>query len=376
MAAADISTGARYVLNPEARNSAPKRQLFALPDLTRAAQFHRAQPNYHPTPLVSLPAYARELGIRELLVKDESSRMGLNAFKITGVAYAIDRLRERGALPAASILACATDGNHGRAVARVAREMKLNAKVYMHKGAVTARVQAIRDEGAEVVIVDGNYDDAVRTVARDAQEHGWLVISDTSWPGYEQIPRDIMAGYTILMAEAAAQWSAMPDVVLIQAGVGGLAAAVLSWLLHEFGNKRPFVVCCEPDRAACVLESLRAGRLVELKGSLDTIMAGLSCGLVSSLAWPILKDALDACVAIRDAECAAAMRKLAHLSAGDPPLAAGESGACGIAALAAILREDEFRAVREDLHLNSNSRVFVINTEGVTDPESYRAITS
>ncbi len=375
MARVDIGNGARYVLNSEARSSSPKRQLFALPDLTRAARFHRAQPNYHPTPLISLPDYARELGIRELLVKDESSRMGLNAFKITGVAYAIDRLRESGALPADSILACATDGNHGRAVARVAREMKLNAKVYMHKGAVTARVQAIRDEGAEVVIVDGNYDDAVRTVARDAQEHGWVVISDTSWPGYEQIPRDIMAGYTILMAEAASQWSAMPGVVLVQAGVGGLAAAVLSWLLHEFGNQRPFVVCCEPDRAACVLESLRAGCPVELKGSLDTIMAGLSCGVVSSLAWPILKDALDACVAIRDAECAAAMRKLAHPSAGDPPLAAGESGACGIAALAAILREDEFRAVREDLRLNSNSRVFVINTEGATDPESYRVIT-
>ena len=371
-----IGNGVRYVLNSEARNSASKQQPFARQELDSAARFHRAQPNYQPTPLVSLPANARELGIRELLVKDESSRMGLNAFKITGVAYAIDRLRERGALPEASILACATDGNHGRAVARVAREMKLDAKVYMHKGAAFARVQAIRDEGSEVVIVDGNYDDAVRTVARDAQEHGWVVISDTSWPGYEQIPRDIMAGYTILMAEAASQWSAMPDVVLIQAGVGGLAAAVLSWLLQEYGDKRPFVVCCEPDRAACVLESLRAGCPVKLEGSLNTIMAGLSCGVVSSLAWPILKDALDACVAIRDEACAAAMRKLAHPSAGDPPLAAGESGACGIAALAVILGEDEFRAVREDLHLNSKSRVFVINTEGITDPESYRAITN
>ncbi len=184
-----------------------------------------------------------------------------------------------------------------------------------------------------------------------------------------------MAGYTILMAEAAAQWSEPPEVVFVQAGVGGLAGAVASWLLQTFGEDRPFLVCCEPENAACVLESVRAGRPANLQGSLDTIMAGLSCGVVSSVAWPVLLRSLDACVAISDDECRGAVRKLAHPSAGDPPITAGESGACGVASLAAIMSCDDLRPVREALRLNSNSRVLAINTEGATDPEAYRQIT-
>jgi diaminopropionate ammonia-lyase len=375
MAGDAIISGPRFVLNRAARNAGRNAGLFTSQEMAEVAEFCRAMPGYSPTPLRSLGGYACELGVRGLLVKDESSRMGLNAFKIAGVAYALHRLRSSGALKPDSVLACATDGNHGRAVAHVARDLKLHARIYIHKGASPARVQAIRDEGADVTIIDGNYDDSVRRIARDAQQHGWTIISDTAWPGYEQVPRDIMAGYTILMAEAAAQWGVPPEVVFVQAGVGGLAGAVASWLLHIFGEHRPFLVCCEPENAACVLESVRAGHPANLQGSLDTIMAGLSCGVVSSVAWPILLRSLDACVAISDDECRAAVRKLAHPSAGDPPITAGESGACGIASLAAIMRCDDLRTVREALRLNSNSRVFAINTEGVTDSEAHRQIT-
>jgi diaminopropionate ammonia-lyase len=373
--ASGIISGSRFVLNPAARNAGPDAGLFTSQEIAEVAQFHRALPGYSPTPLRNLGGYARELGIGGLLVKDESSRMGLNAFKIAGVAYAVHRLRSSGALKLDSVLACATDGNHGRAVAHIARELKLHAKIYIHKGASPARVQAIRNEGADVTIIDGNYDDSVRQIARDAQQYGWTIVSDTAWPGYEQVPRDIMAGYTILMAEAAAQWGEPPDAISVQAGVGGLAGAVASWMLQTFGADRPFLVCCEPENAACVLESVRAGHPANLKGSLDTIMAGLSCGVVSSIAWPLLLRSLDACVAISDDECRAAVRKLAHPSAGDPPITAGESGACGVASLAAIMRCDDLRRVREAFRLNSNSRVLAINTEGATDPEAYRRIT-
>jgi diaminopropionate ammonia-lyase len=374
--ASGIISGSRFVLNPTARNAGPDTGLFTSQEIAEVAQFRRALPGYRPTPLRNLGGYARELGIGGLLVKDESSRMGLNAFKIAGVAYAAHRLRSSGALKPDSVLACATDGNHGRAVAHIARQLKLHAKIYIHKGASPARVQAIRNEGANVTIIDGNYDDSVRQIARDAQQHGWTIVSDTAWPGYERVPRDIMAGYTILMVEAAAQWGEPPDVIFVQAGVGGLAGAVASWMLQTFGADRPFLVCCEPENAACVLESVRAGHPANLQGSLDTIMAGLSCGVVSSIAWPPLLRSLDACVAISDDECRAAVRKLAYPSVGDPPITAGESGACGVASLAAIMSCDDLRPVREALRLNSNSRVVAINTEGATDPEAYRQITS
>jgi diaminopropionate ammonia-lyase len=375
MATTGIISGRRFVLNPAARNASPDAGLFASQEMAEVAEFYRAMLGYSPTPLRSLGGYARELGVRGLLVKDESSRMGLNAFKIAGVAYALHRLRSSGALKPDSVLACATDGNHGRAVAHVARELRLRAKIYIHSGASPARVQAIRDEGADVTIIDGNYDDSVRQVARDAQQHGWTIVSDTAWPGYEQVPRDIMAGYTILMTEAAAQWGEPPEVVFVQAGVGELAGAVASWLLQNFGADRPFLVCCEPENAACVLESVRVGYPANLQGSLATIMAGLSCGVVSSIAWPILLRSLDACVAISDDECRAAVRKLTYPNADDPSITAGESGACGVASLAAIMSCDDLHPVREALRLNSNSRVVAINTEGATDPEAYRQIT-
>jgi diaminopropionate ammonia-lyase len=323
-----------------------------------------------------LSSLASRLGIGEVLLKDESCRWGLGAFKILGVSYAIHRLLEDRLLTRESILCSATDGNHGLAVAHVARKMNLRAHIYVHSHTTQARADAIEREGAEVVVVDGNYDDAVRRAADDAQRHGWTVISDTSWPGYELVPRYIMAGYTILLDEAAQQWSptATPEVVLIQAGVGGLLCAVASWLCNKFGSRRPYLISCEPIGAACVMESAKAGQLTTLQGSLDTVMAGLSCGAPSPVAWPTISTVVDAFVAIDDEQTEEAMRLLAHSEPPDCVVVAGESGACGLASLIAVLRNEDLKPVRDSARLGPGSRILVVNTEGATDSQSYGRI--
>ena len=223
----------QYVLNPTAR-CVRAHGLFKAEEYRQVGEFFDMQP----TPLWHLPGLASTVGVADIMVKDESARLGLNAFKILGGSYAIGRLLSEKRISNGSILVCATEGNHGRAVARVARENNLKAKIYMSSDAATSRIDAIEKEGAQVVIVDGNYDDAVRLAAGDAASNGWTIISDTSWPGYEEIPRWITAGYTQLMIEAELQWSPNlpPDVVFVQAGVGGLACAVISRLCQRIGT--------------------------------------------------------------------------------------------------------------------------------------------
>lgn len=362
-------------MNPAARDGACTKGLFGPEEYEKVLNFlDRAKKD--PTPLLSLSSLASRLGIGEVLLKDESCRWGLGAFKIMGVSYAIHRLLEDRLLTRESILCSATDGNHGQAVAHVARKMNLRAHIYVHSHTTQARADAIEREGAEVVVVDGNYDDAVRRAADDAQRHGWTVISDTSWPGYELVPRYIMAGYTILLDEAAQQWSptATPEVVLIQAGVGGLLCAVASWLCNKFGSRRPYLISCEPIGAACVLESAKAGQLTTLQGSLDTVMAGLSCGTPSPVAWPTISTVVDAFVAIDDELTEEAMRLLAHPEPPDCAVVAGESGACGLASLIAVLRNEDLKPVRDSARLGPGSRILVVNTEGATDSQSYGRI--
>jgi diaminopropionate ammonia-lyase len=277
---------------------------------------------------------------RRFSSKDESQRSSLLAFKLLGVEYAVQRLKETRRLPAGSRLVCATDGNHGHAVAHVARKYAHPATVYVPGYTVCARIQGIHNEGAKVVVVDEGYDTAVLEAARFAKREGAIVVSDTSWPGYDEIPHWIMAGYTQIMNEAASQWlpDPSPDVVLVQVGVGGLAGAIASWLCHRYGTNRPFLIACEPVGAGCLLESFRAGGPVRLEGSLPTIMAGLRCGQVSMIAWPVLAETVDACFAIKDQYAARAMHLLARPEGDDPVVQAGESGACGLATLLAILK--------------------------------------
>jgi diaminopropionate ammonia-lyase len=362
-----------FFLNAQARRDPAFRGLFS------AEEYRQIRDSFTvpPTPLYQLPGLAAKLNVGNIILKDESTRLGLNSFKILGVSYATSCLLHEGYLTSNSVFVCATEGNHGRAVARVARENGLKARIYVAAETAAARIHSLEQEDAEVVIVKGNYDDAVRLAASDARSNSWTIISDTSWPGYEEIPRRIMLGYTKLLEEAGERWSSegSPDVVLVQAGVGGLACAVVSWLCERYGAERPFTIICEPAQSASLLESTRAGRPVSLSGPFQTIMAGLRCGEVSQLAWPTIAAAADAFVTVDDEQCAQAMRALAHPLKDDPLVVAGASGACGLAALLAILQDVRLEPLREATGISAGSQVFVINTEGATDSKLYSEIT-
>lgn len=309
------------------------------------------------TPLLEFPALAQSLGVGRLLVKDESARFGLPAFKIVGVKYAVARVLASSP-QLVTTLAAATAGNHGRAVARAARDRGLAAHIYVPAGTDPRRVAALRDEGADVTVTPVPYDDTVRLLAADAQTHGWTIVSDTAWPGYEDVPRWIMAGYTHILEEVAASGVFAGDirnmVVIVQAGVGSLAGAVAGWLDTTFGTDRPRLVVVEPEGSACVGASLRAGVRIALSEAAPTSMVGLRCAEVSTLAWPILRATVDAAVTVSDAQVDAAIQRLARPLPGDPVVRSGPSGAAGVAALLS----------GQGLPQLAGHTVLVINTEG------------
>jgi diaminopropionate ammonia-lyase len=340
--------------------------LFDDSEYDEVATFYAAYAGYEQTPLRDLPGAAVALGIAGLLVKDESHRFGHASFKALGVGYAVARLLATadGRSPA-PVLASATDGNHGHALARVARQRGLRARIYVHQLTRQDRIDAISAEGAEVIVVPGTYDDAVRAAADEAREQGWQVVSDTSWEGYTQIPRWIMAGYTQMMREVSEQWkpASQPDIVIVQAGVGAFACGITSWLAR-WAERRPFVIVCEPSRAACLLESAAAGQPTVVGGNLETIMDGLSCGEVSRAGWPAIAATVDAYVAIDDEWAVEAMRMLTASPYGDATMETGASGAAGLAALLALTRDPLLDDVRRASGLSATSRVLVFNTEG------------
>jgi len=327
-----------------------------------------AWPGYAPTPLRDLQSIARELGLAAVAFKEEQHRFGLRSFKALGGAYAVKKLAAAPGGPPAAVC-CATDGNHGRSVAWGAREAGLRCVIYIHEGVSEGRAQAIRGFGAEVRRVGGNYDDSVRIAAADAAREGWTVVSDTSWEGYQDIPRDVMQGYGVMVGEAIAQGGGgarPPTHVFVQGGVGGIAAATVAHLWERFGAARPRVVVVEPDTADCLTRSAEQGRVVHLSGDLDTIMAGLSCGEPSPLAWAVLDPGADAFMAIGDAAIAPAMRALAALG-----VVGGESGVAGLAGLRIAATD---RAMRAALGLDASSRVLLFGTEGATDPALYEEL--
>jgi diaminopropionate ammonia-lyase len=329
--------------------------------------FFDARPELGPTPLRDLPALARELGIGRLLVKDESSRFGLNAFKLLGARFAVETLLAEGSVRPGAILVCASEGNHGRAVARAARNAGCGARVYMAHDASRARVDAIAGEGAAVIKVDGSYDDAVRVMEAEANANGWTIISDTAWPGYERIPRLIMLGYTRMLDEIGDEDQF--DAIFVQGGVGGLLCAMASWCAFHRRAKPPRVIAVEPTTAACLQASARAGQPVTVTGPLTTTMAGLRNREVSAPAFEALLPIVDAFLAIDDVWSDAAMRALGRPVGADPTITAGASGAAALGGLLAVCLDATLLETRAKLDLSESSRVLVIVSEGVTDPD-------
>ncbi len=370
------------------------------PELPRQIRaFHRRIPDYRMSPLKGLTNLADILGLGGIWVKDESARLDLQSFKVLGGSYAIYRLIQKRLglgnqkvsfedLTSGSVreklgdltFAAATDGNHGRGVAWSARQMGFNSIIYVHKLTSRDRIRAIERNGAKVVVIDGNYDDAVRQVYQDAQRNGWEVVSDTSWEGYEDIPRWVMQGYTTMLSEAqeqlAAQGVTKPTHVFIQAGVGSLAAAVTAFYYGLFGEERPKIVVVEPTQAACLYHSARVGdgRPHRVVGDLNTIMAGLACGEPNPIAWQILRDCVDYFAVCPDYVAAMGMRVYGVPLKGDPAVISGESGAVTLGALMYTIQHDLGRELCEQLELGPDSQVLLINSEGNTSPDDFRYV--
>lgn len=316
-----------------------------------AIEFHRGLPGYRPTPLVELPELAAEFGVGRVLAKDESSRLGLPAFKALGASYAISRVLATHS--GSALIVTATDGNHGRAVAKFAREFGHRAQIFIPDGVSASAVQAIRDEGAAVTELGGSYDDVVAAAAAFAAEHDALLVQDTAWDGYEEIPGWIVQGYSTLFAEADETLGAAPDLVVVPAGVGSLLQAALDHYRSEASNTA--VISAEPLVAACMGPSLEAGRPVSVETGV-TMMAGLNCGTPSSLAWPSILHGLDAAVAVSEDADLQAARDLDRLGV--------SAGPCGAASLAAarVALSDANR--RSHLGVDRDSVVLLIITEG------------
>ena len=373
-------------------------QRLTLNEADAAAAFAEISswPGYAPTPLCSLAGLAEQLGVAQVLYKDEGGRFGLGSFKALGGAYAVLRQliahieRETGeqvdaatlargeyrALTAGLTVCCATDGNHGRSVAWGAQIFGCACVIYIHATVSAGREQAIAQYGARVVRTTGNYDESIHQATADAAANGWIVISDTSWQGYTQIPGDVMHGYTVMAAEVMNSiGSAHGEVpfthLFIPGGVGGVAAAMLAPLWWAFGTKRPTFIVVEPERAACLYASARAGKLTTLSGDIETVMAGLCCGEPSASAWSLLGPGADAFLAITDCAALAMMRVLADAVGADPPIVCGESAAASPAGLAAVMADAD--AARR-LALDASSRVLLLGTEGDTDAALYEQI--
>jgi len=392
----------KWIENPHARTvlaSSAVADVFP-PGMSRLARsFHRQIPGYKMSPLKSLANLANMMNVGGIWEKDESVRLTLNSFKVLGGSFAIyqfikRRLGMEGVeIPFAELtseetrrklgdltFAAATDGNHGRGIAWSAKAMGFRAVIYVHKLTSEARIKAIESNGGEVVVVDGTYDDAVRQVWEDSQKNGWQVISDTSWEGYQDIPKWVMQGYSTMFSEAQEQFAAQglikPTHIFVQAGVGALAASTIGFYSQLFGANRPISAVVEPDAAACLFRSAEAGdgKPQNFPGDLNTMMAGLACGEPSPVAWDILWDCADFFLACPEYVAAKGMRVYGVPLRGDPFMISGESGAVTLGALMFIMERDELKDLRERMQLDRNSQILLINSEGNTDPNHFRRV--
>ena len=390
----------KWVLNRMPASDDRHLEVMSTQNVAKAQAFHRSFPQYNPTPLARLDGMAARLGLGSLCVKDESYRFGLNAFKVLGGSFAMGRYIAQelgrdvsemtyGYLTSEKLreefgqatFFTATDGNHGRGVAWAANRLGQKAVVHMPKGSAKSRFDNIAREGAQVTIEEVNYDDCVRMAAAEAAqtEHG-VVVQDTAWEGYEEIPAWIMQGYGTMAGEAAEQLRQQeigrPTHVFVQAGVGSLAGAVVGYFANRFPTDPPKFIIMEAQIADCLYQGAKAGdgapRMVG--GDLQTIMAGLACGEPNTISWDILRNHAAAFLSCPDWVSAKGMRMLAAPVKGDPAVCSGESGAVGMGVVSAIMEDDGYKDLREALELGRDSRVLMFSTEGDTDPDKYREI--
>lgn len=359
-------------------------------------RFHASFPEYAATPLVQLPGLAAKLGVKNIYLKDESYRFGLNAFKVLGGSYALGRyIAQKLHIPLSELtyaklvssevkqalgdvtFVTATDGNHGRGVAWTANRLGQHCVVYMPKGSAAERLHNIQALGAEASISELNYDDAVRLAAANSARYGWVMVQDTAWEGYEEIPTWIMQGYTTMAHEVMAQLAGVrPTHIFLQAGVGALAGAVTGFFTDLYKDARPIITIVEPNAADCIYQTGLAndGSLHPVTGDLRTIMAGLACGEPCTIGWEMLRRYADNFVSMPDEVAATGMRVLARPCAGDKQVISGESGAATMGLVAEVMQRPELAWLREQLKLDANSIVLCLSTEGATDRENYRKI--
>ena len=390
----------KWAVNHMPKTDDKSLSLMSLEEAGKARAFHKSFPQYDRTPLTALEHMAEFLGLGRLYVKDESYRFGLNAFKVLGGSYAMARFiaketgRDVSELPYSVLTSeelkkefgqatffTATDGNHGRGVAWAANRLGQRAVVHMPKGTTKARLENIAREGAQVDIQELNYDDCVRLAAREAAETPrGVIVQDTAWEGYEEIPSWIMEGYGTMAMEAGEQLKEAgderPTHVFVQAGVGSLAGAVVGYFANLYADNPPIFVVVEAQAADCLYQGAKAGdgAIRTVGGDMETIMAGLACGEPNTISWDILKNHVKVFISLPDWAAAQGMRMLAAPIKGDAPITSGESGAAPFGALAAIMTMEEYADLKAAIGLDETSRVLVFSTEGDTDPERYKNI--
>ncbi|MDO4267664.1 MAG: diaminopropionate ammonia-lyase [Eubacteriales bacterium] len=370
---------------------------FGKENAEKVHAYHKSFPEYQETPLVGLPGLAGQLGVKSIHVKDESYRFGLNAFKVLGGSYSIGRYIAKrlgvdiSELPYERITSSevqeklgqltfvtATDGNHGRGVAWTANRLNQKSVVFMPKGSAEERLQNIQALGADASITEFNYDDAVRHANECAEKYGWVMVQDTSWEGYEDIPGWIMEGYTTMALEAVKQLGGeKPTHIFLQAGVGAMAGAVTGFFSSYYGDEdRPIITIVEPNKADCIYRTAKAadGKLHFVGGEMNTIMAGLACGEPCTIGWRVLKDHADNFISMPDWVAAKGMRVLGNPMAGDTKIVSGESGAATAGFVAEVMQNPALDELRAQLKLDENSRILCFSTEGDTDRENYRRI--
>lgn len=389
----------KWVENKKRRNSKEKIFGFDKKSIDNVLKFHKSLPNYEKTPLIDLKELAKYCGVKNIWLKDESKRFGLNSFKVLGASYAIGKYLSEvlngdiSKLPFSILTSeeikkklgnltfiTATDGNHGRGVAWVAKYLQQNSIVYMPKGSSQMRLKAIQNEGADASITDLNYDDAVRLANKKAKENNWIMVQDTAWKGYEKIPLWIMQGYSTIMNEIIEELEKIkekPTHIFLQAGVGSFAGAMQALLIEKYGLKSPITIICEPNGANCIYKSFKEddGNPHNVTGDLKTIMAGLACGEPNTISWEILRDYSNFALSCDDSISAKGMRVLSSPIAQDKRIISGESGAVGIGAFITLCEnQNEYKDLWKKLNINRESSILCISTEGDTDKIGYKNI--